>query len=414
MADFDHITADGTTKYVKDSTARAGLADKVDKVAGKGLSEEDFTTTLKTKLDSIAAGAEVNVQSNWTEADATSDAYIQNKPTIPDDASEIDYDNTDSGLTATNVQEAIDEVVASGGSDPNKMDKADPTGTGKFTLNSRMNPSSAGDYSFVAGDNNDANGDYSVAMGHGCSVNGEAAQAFGLSSAFGDYSHAEGYTSAAGGNYSHAEGSATQANGESAHAEGTYTKASSAYQHVSGKYNVEDNADTYAEIIGNGTADNARSNARTLDWSGNEVIAGDLYFNGGVNPLSTQLAAKADPPSAITQDQTGSVELSHNAWKQIKTFSLSKGLYLIHVGVVFQGVNTTGIRAFTVTTTSAASGGGINTTRAPASSNDTNIHMTIPWEVTASSQTLYINAYQNAGTGVTLTAQPRFEYVKLR
>lgn len=37
----------------------------------------------KTKLDGIASGAEVNVQSNWTEADSSSDAYILNKPTIP-------------------------------------------------------------------------------------------------------------------------------------------------------------------------------------------------------------------------------------------------------------------------------------------------------------------------------------------
>lgn len=31
--------------------------DKVDKVQGKGLSENDFTTVLKTKLDGIAEGA---------------------------------------------------------------------------------------------------------------------------------------------------------------------------------------------------------------------------------------------------------------------------------------------------------------------------------------------------------------------
>lgn len=36
-----------------------------------------------TKLSGIAAGAEVNVQSNWNESDTNSDAYIQNKPTIP-------------------------------------------------------------------------------------------------------------------------------------------------------------------------------------------------------------------------------------------------------------------------------------------------------------------------------------------
>lgn len=34
-----------------------------------------------SKLSGIEAGAEVNVQSNWAEADTTSDAYIQNKPT---------------------------------------------------------------------------------------------------------------------------------------------------------------------------------------------------------------------------------------------------------------------------------------------------------------------------------------------
>lgn len=38
----------------------------------------------KTKLDGIASGAEVNVQSDWNEADTGSDAFIQNKPTIPD------------------------------------------------------------------------------------------------------------------------------------------------------------------------------------------------------------------------------------------------------------------------------------------------------------------------------------------
>lgn len=37
------------------------------------------------KLDGIASGAEVNVQSDWNEADSTDDAYIKNKPTLPTD-----------------------------------------------------------------------------------------------------------------------------------------------------------------------------------------------------------------------------------------------------------------------------------------------------------------------------------------
>jgi hypothetical protein len=39
----------------------AAIGGKVDKVAGKGLSAEDFTSALKTKLEGIAAGAQVNV-----------------------------------------------------------------------------------------------------------------------------------------------------------------------------------------------------------------------------------------------------------------------------------------------------------------------------------------------------------------
>ncbi len=42
-----------------------------------------FTDTQVTKLSGIATGAEVNVQANWNEASSSSDAFIQNKPTIP-------------------------------------------------------------------------------------------------------------------------------------------------------------------------------------------------------------------------------------------------------------------------------------------------------------------------------------------
>lgn len=61
-------------------TVGNALYNKVDKVDGKGLSTQDFTTALKNKLDEIAAGAEVNVQANWNESDSSNDAYIQNKP----------------------------------------------------------------------------------------------------------------------------------------------------------------------------------------------------------------------------------------------------------------------------------------------------------------------------------------------
>ena len=53
------------------------------------LSQNNFTNTLKTKLDNIADNAEVNVQANWNEASSSSDAYIQNKPSLFTEAEAI-------------------------------------------------------------------------------------------------------------------------------------------------------------------------------------------------------------------------------------------------------------------------------------------------------------------------------------
>jgi hypothetical protein len=58
---------------------QAALDLKQNTESGKGLSANDFTTILKTKLDGIAENAEVNVNANWTAS--TGDAHILNKPT---------------------------------------------------------------------------------------------------------------------------------------------------------------------------------------------------------------------------------------------------------------------------------------------------------------------------------------------
>lgn len=47
--------------YATKTELSTGLGDKVDKVSGKGLSTNDFTTAEKTKLSNIETGAEVNV-----------------------------------------------------------------------------------------------------------------------------------------------------------------------------------------------------------------------------------------------------------------------------------------------------------------------------------------------------------------
>ena len=65
--------------------------------AAGALSGED-----KTKLDSIATGAEVNVQADWNETDTTADAFIQNKPptTGGDATTFVGLTDTPAALTA--------------------------------------------------------------------------------------------------------------------------------------------------------------------------------------------------------------------------------------------------------------------------------------------------------------------------
>ena len=79
----DKVLSAKQGKVVKDliDELTITVGNKVDKVSGKGLSTNDYTTSEKNKLNGIASGAEVNVQSDWSITDTTSDAYIKNKPT---------------------------------------------------------------------------------------------------------------------------------------------------------------------------------------------------------------------------------------------------------------------------------------------------------------------------------------------
>ena len=217
----------------------------------------------------------------------------------------------------------------------NKMDKNNPTGTGSFSLNRKAN-TAVGNYSFTEGYATEASGSNSHAEGNSTTASGYVSHTEGGSTtALGDYSHAEGYYTTASSSCSHAEGSSTTASGSSSHAEGYYTtassyashaegsstiasgdrshaegyyttasgyashaegssrasgdrshaegfytKASGDYQHVQGKYNIADTANTYADIIGNGSSDTNRSNAATVDWNGNAWYAGAVTSNG--------------------------------------------------------------------------------------------------------------------------------------
>ena len=147
------------------------------------------------------------------------------------------------------------------------------------------------------------------AEGGGAQARAYAAHAEGGgTTASGECAHAEGGGTTASGAWSHAEGGSTCAIGPGSHAEGTGTYAKNAYQHVGGKFNVHDpstaNSEqigTYAEIIGNGISDTQRSNARTLDWQGNEALAGSLTLGMGTNDEITISAAQLRALLALLQ-----------------------------------------------------------------------------------------------------------------
>lgn len=126
-----------------------------------------------------------------------------------------------------------------------------------------------------------ATANWSHSEGGNTEANGRASHAEGwYAHADGQFSHAEGSNTVAAGANSHAEGSGSDANGTASHAEGLNTIASGNYQHTAGKNNVEDTENKYAYIIGNGESSDARSNAHTVDWSGNGWFQGDIKVGG--------------------------------------------------------------------------------------------------------------------------------------
>jgi len=136
--------------------------------------------------------------------------------------------------------------------------------------------------------------------------------------ASGDSSHAEGGDTIASGSYTHAEGYKTTASGYYSHAEGYGTVAQRKSQHVIGEYNAYDMTGgqtthgKYLSIAGNGADESNRSNAYTLDWSGNGCFAGDVYVgatdkdNANAKKLATEEYVDNAIANAITSAIGGS------------------------------------------------------------------------------------------------------------
>ena len=248
-------------------------------------------------------------------------------------------------LDATGVSHLWDSIVSKLNT---KADKSDTT-LDTTLSRGRKDNTDVGSASLAFGVNTEASGYYSVALGLNTTAESQGAYAEGKGTVAHYIAHAEGENSQALNSWSHAQNLATQAKGAASSASGRSTIATGADSFVFGKYNAEDSYDNwptwvagtsyavgdrvkrnlnvqntptdvgyhckvansdeiftsshweldgyhmnFVEIVGNGTDGEDPnthefirngSNARALDWNGNEFLQGDIYV--GCNADST-------------------------------------------------------------------------------------------------------------------------------
>lgn len=157
----------------------------------------------------------------------------------------------------------------------------------------------------IGGDRTKATGENSHAEGTQCEALGDSSHAEGIQTkASGLWSHVEGSQTRANGPGSHAEGTGSWATGPSSHAEGYGTEAAGEYQHVQGKHNVVDEANKFADIVGNGADILNKSNAYALDWDGNLYLKGGVYVNCNADSTGgTKLSLYVDSIMGAIKDQ---------------------------------------------------------------------------------------------------------------
>ena len=202
---------------------------------------------------------------------------------------------TDSGAKPSDYAHKSDTVL----SNTLSMGRKENTTVGVSSTALGSSVEASGLRAFACGQSTKATNTSCHAEGIATEATGAGAHSEGTNTkATGDYSHsqnyyskatgyassASGYRTTASGQYSNTQGSNTTASGSASDANGICTTANHESQHAFGEYNVPDPSEAaatargnYVEIVGNGTANNAQSNARSLDWNGNERLKGTLY-----------------------------------------------------------------------------------------------------------------------------------------
>ena len=305
----DTTPTSGSSKMVTSGGVYTALSEKQDTIPaweGDGANSIVLNTLFNTVVAdySVAEGYGTNAFGNQSHAGGTNttalgeNSYIEGYSTnavynqIPDLSTNTSNDDI---ITAWNSNKFS---LAKGNS--SHVEGMDCLALGDYSHAEGRYTTASASGSHAEGYYTNASVYYSHAEGHYTTASAFGSHAEGYyTTASGEYSHAEGRYTTASASGSHAEGFDTTASGIDSHAEGYYTTASGRNQHVQGKYNIEDTSSTYAHIVGNGTADDARSNAYTLDWDGNGWYAGGLTVTSDLYLGDETIFSKIYPIGSI-------------------------------------------------------------------------------------------------------------------
>lgn len=238
---------------------------------------------------------------------------------------------------------------------------ASTTASGSQSHAEGSGTTASGSTAHAEGGGTTASGNQSHAEGGGTTASASDAHAEGGGTiACKMDAHAEGASTRSYGPAAHSEGAFTLASGNNSHAEGDSTKALGTSEHVTGTYNVADTAPAwtastsynvgdlvtktetftddsnvsrtrtvlyrcitansdaefttskwqysgqYLVVVGNGTSDNARHNAYTLDWAGNGTFAGKVTV-GTAPSANMDVATKQYVDTQISNYDTDNV-----------------------------------------------------------------------------------------------------------
>lgn len=213
--------------YYKDTNTTYSLGSFSVTATASELNVLDGITASTTELnycDGVTSNIQTQLNSKLNSSSVVSTVSANSASSVPNNTGVINY---------------VNDIASA------KMDKADASGTGSFSIN-RLSGTTSGVYSMVLGYDSSATADFTVAIGNESAVNS-------------NYGIALGHNSSILNTYGIGIGNGIQVN--------------TSYQVAVGKYNlVSGTSYDSLFVIGNGTSNSSRSNVFAVDNSGNIYV----------------------------------------------------------------------------------------------------------------------------------------------